>query len=79
MGRTESSGQVEMSDRERYRQLVEHHADDVVRYFVRWRLPAAEIDDLAQEVFLQAWKSLDGGSAGWRGVRFRWPRRPVRC
>ncbi|TNE44379.1 MAG: sigma-70 family RNA polymerase sigma factor [Deltaproteobacteria bacterium] len=47
-----------MSLRDRYNQLVEQHAVDAVRYFSQWNIPSNERDDLVQEAFLEAWKSL---------------------
>lgn len=47
-----------MSYQELYQQLVKLHTNDAMRYFARWGASFSEVEDLVQEVFLEAWKSL---------------------
>jgi RNA polymerase sigma-70 factor (ECF subfamily) len=46
------------ADQDAYAQLVEIHAERVYRALRRFGLDAAEADDVAQEVFLRAWRGL---------------------
>lgn len=46
------------SNEQLYEQLVERHATDVYHYFHHWGYSRAEVHDLSQEAFLEAWKSL---------------------
>lgn len=43
---------------ELYHKMVSEHTASVYRYFCRWRFSASEAEDLTQEAYLQAWKSL---------------------
>jgi RNA polymerase sigma-70 factor (ECF subfamily) len=73
-------------DGEAFRQVHDEHAGRIVVYFLRSGFSAADADDLRQEVFLRAFKSLGGfdparGSlAAWLGaiarntVRRHWQR-----
>ena len=49
---------------ERVRRLVSDHVEEITRYLARIGVPEAEVDDVAQEVFLVASSKIDGVAPG---------------